>query len=256
MAKRKKFIITSLLLAFGFVSINMYITQNKFIGIGLLSLLSAFLFVWSLRESISLNATLLTLILPVLFTFGVGLFWFLLPTTLYTRIPIFLMYGLGIYGLISTMNIFTVSTTRSIALARAAKGVGFVLTLFTGFLLYDAALSLKSSLIITVLIITLSTFLLFIQGLWQSKLTHNLSRKIIVYSAISAYFISMISAMQYFWPVSVIVGSIFLTVCVYILLGLGQSNLEGRLFKQTVREYLTIGVFVFIAMILFTNWRA
>mgnify|MGYP007068819467 CR=1 FL=1 len=59
----------------------------------------------------------------------------------------------------------------------------------------------------------------------------------------------------YFWPISVVEGAIFLTVVMYVLLGLGQSEHEGRLFKQTVREYLVVGIIVFLAMIVITSWR-
>jgi hypothetical protein len=256
MQKSKKYIIASFLLSFGFALINIYITQYKFLGIGLLSLSSAALFIWCLKDGMGLNATLLTLILPVLFTLGVGLFWFLLPATFYFRIPIIITYGMGIYVLVATMNIYIVSTFRKIALARAAKFAGFVLTLFTGFLLYDAAISLKTSIILTTAVIAIITFLLFIQGLWYSKLSQKIGSKIIIYAVFSAYFISFVATILYFWPISVIGGSIILTVLVYILLGLGQSELEDRLFRQTVRDYITIGLFVFIAMLFLTNWRA
>ena len=58
----------------------------------------------------------------------------------------------------------------------------------------------------------------------------------------------------YFWPVTVVVGSLFLTIAVYMLLGLGQAKIEGRLFSQTVREYLIVGVLVFIGMFFATRW--
>jgi len=52
----------------------------------------------------------------------------------------------------------------------------------------------------------------------------------------------------------VVVGSLFLTGIEYVLLGLGQAKLEGRLFSQTVREYLLIGLMVFIGMFFATHW--
>ena len=63
-----------------------------------------------------------------------------------------------------------------------------------------------------------------------------------------------ISLLLYFWPVTVVVGSIFLTIGMYVLLGLGQASLEGRLFKATIREYLTIGIVVFLAMLFAPKW--
>jgi hypothetical protein len=37
-------------------------------------------------------------------------------------------------------------------------------------------------------------------------------------------------------------------------LGLGQAKLEGRLFSQTIREYLMVGVLVLLSMFLATRW--
>jgi len=57
-----------------------------------------------------------------------------------------------------------------------------------------------------------------------------------------------------FWPVTLVVGSLFLTVAVYVLLGLGQAQLEQRLFSQTLKEYLTVGILVFAGMFFATHW--
>ncbi len=252
--KRQKFIASSILLSLGFVGIRFLGDDYRFLGIGILAMLSVLSFLWSL-DGLGFNATLLVLILPSFFTLGVGLFWFLLPATMFARIPIIILYGIGIYALSLTMNIFTVSSIRTIALARAAKGVGFVLTLFTGFLLYDAILSLRASWFITNIIIYLVSFPLILQGLWSGKLMRQFEKGLIIYSAVLAYGITAIAMVLYFWPVSVVEGAIFLTVSMYVLLGLGQSDQEGRLFRQTVQEYLVIGITVFLAMVLFTSWR-
>src|SRR3990170_3678332 len=142
--KRKRFVITSIILALGFIALQLVGESNRFLSIGTLSALTIILFVWSLFEGLGLNWTLLTLVLPFLFTLGVGLFWFLLPANVFARIPIVLFYGAGIYSLCLTANIYTVSAIRTIALFRAARGVGFVLTLITSFLLFDTILSLRA----------------------------------------------------------------------------------------------------------------
>ena len=255
MEKRKKFIITSIVLSLGFIGINLLENYLRFWAIGGLTIATIILFFWSLAEGLGLNATLLTLILPGLFTLGVGLFWFLLPTTILARLPIIILYGLGIYALNLTLNIFTVSAVRTIALARAAKGVGFVLTLLVAFLLFDTILSVKFSLWLTVLMVALVSFLLFFQGLWVIRLEKNLfSGDLLLISGLLSLGLAEIAMLLYFWPVTVVVGSLFLTVAVYILLGLGQASREGRLFKHTVREYLTVGLVVFIAMLFFATY--
>lgn len=254
MTKRRRFILTSALLTLGFIGVQLLSEQHRFLSIGLLGFFTVVLFYWSLREGMAFNMTLLSLVLPFLFTIGVGLFWFLLPTSVFTRIPILIVYGLGIYALCLTANIFTVSAIRTIALLRAARGVGFVLTLFTSFLLYDTVLSLRVSLLATILLVLLVSFPLFLQGFWVIPLDRSFSKEVFKKSLIASIVIAEVSAIMYFWPVTVVVGSLFFTISVYMLLGLGQAKLEGRLFTQTVREYLILGLFVFLGMFFATRW--
>ena len=169
MSKRKRFVITSALLSLGFIGIQLLENQFRFYAIGGLTLLTIILFYWSLKEGLGKDMTLLTLILPALFTAGWGLL-VLLPTSIFTRLPIIIFYGVGIYVLCLTSNIYTVAAIRTIALLRAAHGVGFVLTLVTSFLIYDAILSLRTLLPITWASVTMLSFPLFFQGLWSASL--------------------------------------------------------------------------------------
>lgn len=254
MNKRRKFLITSLLLSFGFAFINIYGEFTRLLSVLILSIATVVMFSWSLREGLRLDFTLLSLILPFFFTLGVGLFWFLLPSTFYTRIPIIAVYGVGIYALCLTMNIYTVSAIRTIALYRAAKGVGFVLTLFTFFLIYDAILSLRIDILLTTVMVFLSSILIFYQGFWSIRLDREYNSDLFIMSLLSSLVMGEVALVLYFWPVSVVVGSLFYTIAVYILLGLGQAKLENRLFMATVREYLVLGILVFMGMFISTSW--
>src|SRR3989344_7345502 len=209
MSKRHKFLITSLVLSLGFFGITFLENEDRLVGIAALSLGSIIMFFWTLREGIKRDATLLCLILPPLFTLGVGLFWFLLPSTFYARLPIIVLYGIGVYSIALTANVLTVSVLKKIALARAAKGVSFVLTLFVAFLLYDAVLSLRADLIVSSALLAVVSFPLFLQGLWASKITADLDRELFQYSAVLAYLVGGAGVMLYFWPVTVVVGSLF-----------------------------------------------
>lgn len=254
MTKRRRFLVTSALLSIGFFGMQFIEERFRFISISILGILTLTLFFWSLKEGLGKNSTLFSLILPFLFTIGVGLFWFLLPASIYTRIPIVIFYGIGIYALALTMNIYTVSAIRTIALLRAARGVGFVLTLVTSFLIFDTILSLKTQIIIRFLLILLSSVPIFVQGFWSITLSKEFSKKILAMSLIASLVTGQIAISIFFWPVTVVVGSLFLTIAVYILLGLGQAQLEARLFNQTVREYLVVGVLVFLGMLVATRW--
>lgn len=254
MSKRRKFVITSLLLSLGFIGIQFLADQNRFWAIGILSVVTIVLFLWSLWDGLGRNMTLLTLVLPAVFTAGVGIFWFLLPANIYTRIPIVIFYGIGIYVLCLTMNIFSVAAVRTIALLRAARGVGFVLSLVTSFLVFDTILSLRSGIYILSPLALLVSFPLYFQGFWMVNLEKEFSPKILLLSVVSSLVTAEVSLLLFFWPVSVVVGSLFLTVTFYMLLGLGQAEAEDRLFPGIIREHLVVGLLVFIAMLFATHW--
>jgi len=254
MSKRKKFLTSASILSIGFFTLQFLEDQYKFLTIGILTVLTLGLFIWSLKEGLGKNMTLTTLILPVLFTLGVGTFWFLLPTNTFARLPIVIFYGIGIYILCLTANIYTVATIRTIALLRAARGVGFVLTLTVSFLIFDAIMSLRLLPWYTGALVAFLAFLLFLQGLWAVVLDKDFMPQLFSTSALFALVLGEIAVSLFFWPVTVVVGSLFLTIGVYMLLGLGQAQLEGRLFSQTVREYLIVGILVFIGMLFATRW--
>lgn len=254
MSKRRRFVITSLLLCLGFIAIQFLNDQNRFWAIGALGVLTVVLFYWSLMESLGRKMTLLTLVLPTIFTLGVGVFWFLLPANVFARIPIVIFYGVGIYVLCLTANIYSVASVRTIALLRAARGVGFVLSLLTSFLVFDAMLSVKTEIFILLPLIFIVSFLLYLQGFWSMLLETEFSRDLVILSVVSSLLTMEVAAALYFWPVTVVVGSLFLTVTFYMLLGLGQAKVDGRLFSSIVREHLLVGVLVFVAMYFATHW--
>lgn len=254
MSKRLRFIISSLILSGGFVWVQLLEDSYKFIAIAILALFTGIFSMWSFFEGLGKNMTILSIILPIMFTLGVGMFWFLLPSNIYTKIPIVIFYSFGIYVLLSTMNIYTVASQKTIALLRAARGVGFVLTLATAFLIFDAVLSLRQNIFISSGLIFVSSFLLFLQGLWSIELEKEFDKEIFIMSIISSLALAEFTMLIFFWPVTVVVGSLFLTSGVYLLLGLGQAKLEDRLFPSVIREYLTVGLIVLVGMFFSTRW--
>lgn len=254
-SKRIRFLISSLILSVGFIGIQAIDDSYKFIAIAILVLMAGIFSVWSFFEGLGKDMTILSLVLPMLFTLGVGIFWFLLPSNIYTKIPIVIFFTLGIYILFSTMNIYTVSSSRTIALLRAARGVGFVITLVTAFLLFDAILSLRQNVFVSSPFIFLTSLLLFLQGFWSIELDKKMDSGLLNLSLISSLVITEFSIIISFWPVTLVVGSLFLTSGVYMLLGLGQTKLEDRLFPNAIREYLTVGAIVLVGMFFATHWK-
>lgn len=254
MTKRQKFVVSSLLLTIGFFLLKFVEANLRYHAIAGLTILAAVLSFWGLRTEISKNATLLSLILPIMFTAGIGLFYFLLPSTLIVLIPVLIIYVVGIYALFLTSNIYTVAAARTIALLRAAHAVGFILTLFTGFLLFDTVFSLKGEFWLNGVLSFLTAFPLFLQGLWSIALEPKLTRELVLYASGLALTAGEIAIALSFWPITTTVAGLALTTVMYVGLGLTQAHLQQRLFRKTIREYLLVGIIIFLAMYFTARW--
>lgn len=193
-------------------------------------------------------------ILPLMFTAGIGLFYFLLPGTILSAIPVIVLYLLGLYALFLSENIFSVAAIRTIQLFRSASAVSFLLTLFTSFLLYDTVFSFRLPFYLNAIFVFFISILLFLHGVWSVNLGEKVSLKLFLYSALSAFSIGEIAFVLSFWPTTIALASLFLTSFLYVLLGLTQAHLSGRLFEKTVKEYLLVGLVVFLVLLLYTNW--
>lgn len=255
MSKRKRFIVTSLILSAGLLVIaNLVDLSLRYLGIGFLSLLTVGLTIWSLKEALEGIEWLIIPILPVFFTLSVSLFHFLLPPSFVTLVIVILSFAFGIYVLFLTENIFSVAAIHNIALFRAASSVAFLLTLVTAFFLFDVIFSFRLALWLNAGLVFLTSLGLFLQSLWSVKLEKVLDQKTCFYSIVLALVLGQFAFALSFWPVSVVLASLFLTAVAYVLLGLSQAHLTGRLFRKTVREYLLVGIGVFFTLILTTRW--
>ncbi len=254
LTKRRKFVLSSFFLTLGLYLLEVIGFEFKYQAIGLLSILAAVLSFWSLKEATTGLATWLTLVLPFFFTAGVALFYFLLPSNILTVIPILMIYFLGMYALFLTENIFSVAAIRTINLFRSASAVGFLLTLLISFFLNNTLISFKLAFYHNFLLTFVIYFPLVLTGLWSVNLEERLTGDLLIFSFTIALFLSELAMALSFWPVTVTVGSLFLTASLYVVLGLAQASLSGRLFKKTVREYLLVGLAVLVIMFFYTSW--
>lgn len=212
------------------------------------------LVIFALRDGLS-GIEWLTVPLPsALLTVGTGLFYVLLPPSFLARLTIIVLFGVGQYALMLTGNIFSVAAIRTIALVRAATAVGFVLSLLTGFLLFNTILSFRLSFWFIGMWVTLVSFFLLLPGLWSVGLLQKLSRQILLYSGVLAVMMGLCAVSVTFWPISLSVNSLFLCTMLYIFLGISQHHFSQRLFKKTVGEYVTVGAVVLVTMLFTAGW--
>lgn len=254
LTKRRKFILSSFLLTAGLCFIQFGEIANRYGAIALLSLLTIPFTLWSIKEALKGPIWLMSWILPLFFTAGVGLFYFLLPGSILTAIPIVVVYFLGMYAILLSENIFAVAAIRTIQLFRSASAVAFLLTLFTAFLVYDTIFSFRLPFYFNGLLVFLTSFFLFLHGIWQVNLEETISSKVLLYSLFLSLGMGELAIVLSFWPTAITLGSLFLTSLVYVSLGTVQAKLSERLFRRTVKEYLTVGLIVLIILLSYTSW--
>lgn len=254
LTKRKKFIISSFILSLGLFFIQTGGLTNRYLAISLLSLLAVPLTLWSLKEALKGPIYLVSWILPLSFTAGVGLFYFLLPGTFFTSLPVIIFFFLGLYASFLSENIFSVAAIRTIQLFRSAWAVSFLMTLLTAFLLFDTIYSFRLPFYYNFFLVFLISFFLFLHGTWSVNLEEKISSKVLFYSFVLSLAVGELATILSFWPASITLISLFLSAQVYVSLGLSQTKLSDRLFVKTVREYLLVGIAVFLVLLFYTSW--
>lgn len=252
--KRRKFVLSAVLLSLGLLVTSFVPSHWRYWVILALGLLSAGLTLWGLWEDLSGAAWFMVPVLPSLYSSSVALFYFLLPERLLTRIAILTLFGIGMYAIFLTENIFSVAALRTIQLARAAQAVGFLFTLLTAFFLLDTIFSFKLAGWWNGLLVFLIALPLVLHSTWSIDLDEKLGGEVVEYGFLISWGLGQLGLMISFWPVTIVIASLFLVTAMYVCLGLIHNLLVEKLFKQTIREYVQVGVVVFILTFLVAKW--
>jgi len=224
--------------------------------IGLLAVGTYFGCAYNLRDDLARVEWVTLLTLPTMYTAAVAVFYFLLPTRWLTRLPIAVLYAIGMYALLLTENIYNVAAARTIALLRAAHSMGFLLTLITYFLLVQTVLAYRLPAVVNVIGIALITFPLALQNLWSVQLHPAIEKRVMDLTVIVTLVAGEMAWIFSLWPVKTTLFALFLTTCVYGLLGMGQQYLSEKLYKRTVIEFFSVVCIVFILLVLTANWHS
>lgn len=255
MSKRKRFVLVAFLLTLGLLGIQTVGIDRRYEAIIFFSGVSTILSAWALLSDLKGIEWLTVLTLPALYPASVALFYFLLPESVISRILLLGLFGLGMYALLLTENIYSVAAIRTIALLRAAHAVGFLITILTAIFLTGTLLSLRQDFWLNGLNVGLTTFILLVQGLWSATLPPRLPRTVVSVSAALAVTSGVLAAVIGFLPIIPLVSAFLLSGYLYVVLGLMQHELQGRLFAKTVQEYLTVGAMVLAAAMFVTFKR-
>lgn len=186
---------------------------------------------------------------PLIFSIIFYLFYFFVPQRWLTRLPFIVFYAVGIYASLLSQNIFNVGVEKTIQLVRAASSINFliltVVSLVGNIIIY--------SLDIPYFYIPIIIFLLHLpiiwQFIWSVNPTEEGSWTDLIQSLVVAFLLAQLSIMLLFVPLERSILSLIITCVFYSITGLLQAYLQQRLFKERLREY--IGVLIFIGILSF-----
>jgi hypothetical protein len=254
LTKRRKFLLVSMLLTTGMWIIQSLSVEARYLAIVLFALSSASLTAWSLSTDLRGVAWVLDLILPTIYPTTVAVFYFLLPQASVTRGVVLLLFAISMYGLLLTANIFAVAAIRTIQLLRAARAVGFLLSILTSALFFHVLYSLHLPLPVVVGLTYLISYPILLQGIWSYTL-HTEVRRDLLSAAVGALVIAELALAISFWLIDPPLASVMLSMAMYVVMGIFQHEAEGRLFQRTIQEFIGFAGIVFLVVVTTTIVR-
>lgn len=273
MTKRNKFVVVSLLLVFCLWLVQLMTVESRLLGLLAVTFISYLLSAWVLFEDLKGMEWLTLMILPVGFTLGAGLFSYYLPNAVpsiggmkfgiqtsillagVAKTAFFFICGLGLYAILLTENIYSVASIRTIQLLRAARSVGFILTMIVALFFFQTFSSVKMPFYFIGALVFIVGFVLSVGGLWAIDLKSYNMREIYTYSAIIALLVAQLGMVLAVWPVKPLMASLVMVAGFYSLLGLFQQRMVNRVFLGYYAEYIVFPLIVILTAFLITSWR-
>lgn len=256
LSKRQKIVVTSMLVALGFILITqpVNILFKRYYLVAILGFLTYILTLISLWKGMTVTKAILLLILPVFYVIAFPGFYFLFKYVRWlTRLPVAVFFGISFYWLILSQNILNVASDRAIPLYRAASTANFVFTIFSFILIVSIIFSLNLQFYWNGLIVAIMSFPLSLQSLWLVKM-EKVDSRIIIYSIIVSLILGESAVALSFWPQSPLVNALLLNSINYIFLGILLEYLRDRLKKKVIIEYAQIGGGLMLLIFLLTNF--
>jgi hypothetical protein len=213
-----------------------------------------FLSYFSLLEGIKKISWFGLFLMPELITLSFYLFYFLFPGRWLTRLPFIFIYEVSIYAILLCANIFNVGVEKSLQLYRAAFSINFFYQALVSFLFYNVLFSLKYNFFINIIGAGVSAFLLSLQLFWSIRLNRYLDKEVLTYSLFTTLLMLETSLVVSFIPLRTAVYALFLTATYYSVAGVIHHHIDEKLFKETIKEYVSVWIFVMIITLLSLSW--
>jgi len=249
--KRVRLVISTLLMSVLFLFSTFFFFDKAFIFIPLLIIFTYLLTFFALLEGIEKNEWFMLFLMPILFTVAAYLFYFLFPVRWLTRIPFIVIYGTSIYALLLASNIFNVGVEKNLQLYRAGFSVNYFFQTVIFFLMANVIASFHWGFLANAIVFSALAFVLSFQLYWSIRLDLHIRREVFQYALLTTLIVGEVSMLLSLLPVEASIYGLAISVCYYCVAGLTHLFIDERLFKHSLREYITIlvviGIIVFLS---------
>ncbi len=252
--KRYRLVISALILTFFMLISTFFSFEAVYVFVPLLVVASYFLTFFCILEDIEHIGWFGFFFMPIAITISLYLVYFLFPGRWLTRIPFITLYAISIYAVLLTSNIFNVGVEKSLQLYRAAFSVNYFYQAFIAFLSMNFLMALQQNPFINMVGAGIITFLLAFHLLWTIRLKRYIEPEVLKYALVVSFILSQATLIISFVPLRQAISSLFIASLYYGLIGLIYHHLDSRLFKETVREYIIVLIFVASITLLSISW--
>lgn len=252
--KRIRLVLSSLLLTFAVLIATFFQIENAIYFIPLLIFLSYVCTIFTLSEDIENIGWFSFFFMPIMLTITFYLEYYLVPGRWLTRLPFIVMYGISIYAILLTSNIFNVGVEKSLQLYRAAFSVNYFYHAIVLFMGLNFIFSMQMNSFINAFLVGGLGFLYGFQLLWSIRLKKYIEIDVLKYAAFIALILGQVALCVSFIPLKPISSSLLISISYYSFVGLVYHFLDERLFKETIREYLFVWIFVLLITLFSMSW--
>ena len=252
--KRVRLVISVLTLGLLMLFSTFFTFDKVFYFVPVFLIFTYLLSYFSLLEDIKNVGWFGLFLMPELITIFFYLFYFLFPGRWLTRLPFIFIYEVSIYAVLLCANIFNVGVEKNLQLYRAAFSINFFYQAVVSFLFYNVLFSFKYNFLINMIGAGISAFLLSLQLFWSIRLNRHLDKDVFAYSLFTALLMIEAGLVVSFIPSKTAVYALFLTATYYSVTGIIHHHIDEKLFTETIREYISVWVFVLAITILSLSW--
>jgi hypothetical protein len=252
--KRLRLVISVLSLGLLMIVSTLFNFDKAIFFLPLFVVITYFLSYFSYLEGIKKIGWFGLFLMPELVTLFFYLFYFLFPGRWLTRLPFIFIYEVSIYAVLLCANIFNVGVEKNLQLYRAAFSINFFYQALVSFLFYNVLFSFKYNFFFNLLGAGIASLLLCLQLFWSIRLDKSLEKDVIIYASFVALLMAEVALLISFVPLRVPVYALFLTATYYSVTGIICHYIDQKLFKETIREYVGVLIFVLIITLLSLSW--